>query len=49
VDADIRDYSGALDMKLRCVYVIVYQDGFTIKNKLKLICDSFQGKTFEVP
>jgi len=31
------------------VYIIVYWDGDFIKDKIKRICDSFQGQRFDLP
>ena len=39
----LKDYAGALDHRLRSVYVIVFQDGQHIRDKLNKICDSFMG------
>lgn len=50
MDAEgLQDYSGALDRRARTVYVIVFQDGLHIREKLVRICDSFLGKNFDVP
>lgn len=49
VNADLRDYTGASNLSLRTVYVIVFQDGQTVREKLIKICESFQGKMFEIP
>jgi hypothetical protein len=35
------DYTGHVDRRLRTVYVIVFQEGVTIRAKLTKICDSF--------
>lgn len=47
--AGLQDYSGALDRRARTVYVIVFQDGLHIRDKLVRICDSFLGKNFDIP
>ena len=47
--ADLRDYTGAANFSLRTVYVIVFQDGSTVKEKLMRICDSFGTTRFEIP
>ena len=41
VDADLKDYTGAVTTDLRTVYVIVFQDGLTVRDKLSKLCDSF--------
>jgi vacuolar-type H+-ATPase subunit I/STV1 len=33
----------------RSVYIITFQDGATIREKITKICDSFQGQRFELP
>lgn len=45
----LADYTGALDGKARTVYVIVFQDGNHLRNKLSKICDSFMGRIVEIP
>jgi V-type H+-transporting ATPase subunit a len=35
------DYAGHADRKLRTVYVIVFQEGATIRANLSKICESF--------
>ena len=39
--ADLKDYSGEVRMQLRTVYVLVFQDGQTVRDKLTKVCDSF--------
>jgi hypothetical protein len=46
---DLKDYTGVTSLALKTVYVIVFQDGQTVREKLMKICDSFQGKNFELP
>ena len=41
VNADLRDYTGSVNLSLRTVYVIVFQDGQTVRDRLSKICDSF--------
>ena len=43
------DYAGILDKKMRCVYVIVFQEGQSTRNKLSKICDSFNARQVEIP
>lgn len=31
------------------MYIIVYQEGPNIRHKIERICDSFNGKRFELP
>jgi len=33
----------------RSVYIIVFQNGPTIKEKIERICDSFPGQRYEIP
>ena len=47
--AGLQDYAGGLDGRARTVYVIVFQDGMHVRDKLVRICDSFLGKNFDVP
>ena len=32
----------------RCVYMVVYQDGDTMRDRVQKICDSFMGSRFEI-
>mmetsp|Transcript_34270 Transcript_34270/g.25350 ORF Transcript_34270/g.25350 Transcript_34270/m.25350 type:complete len:205 (+) Transcript_34270:680-1294(+) len=48
-NADLRDYTGASSFKLKTVYVIVFQDGMTVRDKLNRICESFSSNRFEIP
>ena len=43
------DYAGYADRKLRTVYVIVFQEGTTIRAKLTKICESFSGNQVDIP
>jgi V-type H+-transporting ATPase subunit a len=45
----LADYSGQLDKKLRTVYVIVFQEGPHFRSRLTKICDSFMGRSVEIP
>jgi V-type H+-transporting ATPase subunit a len=45
----LQDYAGLLDQRPRTVYVIVFQEGSHIRDKLIKICDSFMGKNFDIP
>lgn len=33
----------------KAVYMVVYQDGSMIRDRVQKICDSFMGQRFEVP
>ena len=44
-----QDYSGKADKRARTVYVIIFQEGPHIRERLLKICDSFMGKNFEIP
>lgn len=33
----------------KAVYMVVYQDGAMIRDRVQKICDSFMGQRFEVP
>ena len=43
------DYAGYTDKQLRTVYVIIFQEGGTIRTQLKKICESFMGRQVEIP
>ena len=45
----LADYSGAMDKRQRSVYVIVFQEGSHLRDRLAKICDSFMGRTVEIP
>lgn len=47
--AGLADYSGTLDKRLRSVYVIVFQEGVNTRSKLTRICESFMGRSIDVP
>jgi V-type H+-transporting ATPase subunit a len=47
--AGLQDYAGGLDRRARTVYVIVFQEGQHMREKLVRICDSFLGKNFDIP
>ena len=48
-ETGLKDYTGAVDKKLRTVYVIVFQDGQFLRGKIQKICDSFLGRNVEIP
>ena len=43
----IKDYDGL--EKTKTVYVLVYQEGAQMKEKVTRVCQSFQGKIFTLP
>ena len=43
----IKDVDG--NEKIRVVYVLVFQEGDYLKDKVTKICDSFQAKAFILP
>lgn len=43
------DYAGKLDNRQRSVYVVIFQEGQHIREKLVRICDSFLGANFDIP
>lgn len=43
----IEDYYGKKQWKT--VYVVVFQEGDTLRDKITRICDSFMGERFEIP
>lgn len=45
----LHDYAGKQDNRQRSVYVIIFQEGATMRDKLIKICDSFLGKNFDIP
>lgn len=45
----LHDYAGKQDNRHRSVYVIIFQEGATMRDKLIKICDSFLGKNFDIP
>ena len=47
--AGLPDYSGRLDDIARTVYVVIFQDGAHVRDRLQKICDSFNGQTVEIP
>ncbi|CAI2384126.1 unnamed protein product [Moneuplotes crassus] len=46
-DNPIKDYDGKEIQK--SVYVVIFQEGDTIKEKIVKICDSFLGEIFDIP
>lgn len=47
--AGLPDYAGRLDDVARTVYVVIFQDGSHVRDRLQKICDSFNGQTVEIP
>lgn len=45
----LTDYTGAQNTQLRTVYVVVFQEGQHIRGKIQKICDSFLGRSVEIP
>ena len=43
----IKDYDG--NEKTKTVYVLVYQEGAQLQEKVTRVCQSFQGKIFTLP
>ena len=37
------------DKVQKVVYMVVYQDGAVIRDRVQKICDSFMGSRFEIP
>lgn len=37
------------EKKQKVVYMVVYQDGAVIRDRVQKICDSFMGSRFEIP
>ena len=35
--------------EVRSVYIIMFLDGPTVRDRIKKICDSFQGERFDIP
>ena len=48
-NAELTDYTGAISLTLRVVYVIIFQEGIHTRSRLAKICDSFMGKNFDIP
>jgi V-type H+-transporting ATPase subunit a len=48
-DNEIKDYTGAIDKKLRSIFVIVFQDGGFMRTKINKVCDSFLANSVEIP
>lgn len=38
-----------INAKKRSVYIIVFWDGETIREKIQKVCDSFTGQRYELP
>ena len=45
----LKDYTGAVDKKLRSIFVIVFQEGGFLRGKITKVCDSFQANSVEIP
>ena len=43
------DEENPTSSKKRSVYIIVFWDGDTIRDKIKKICDSFSGQRYDLP
>lgn len=43
------DYAGIMDKRLRTIYVIVFQEGASTRNKLIKISESFTARQVEIP
>lgn len=41
--AGLPDYAGRLDDVVRTVYVVIFQEGSHVRDKLQKICESFNG------
>jgi V-type H+-transporting ATPase subunit a len=48
-NADLRDYTGSFRVDTKTVYLIIFQEGSNVREKLTKICDSFDGEKFEIP
>ena len=48
-DQELKDYTGSKDLMLRAVFVVIFQEGLHIRNKLLRIVESFSGKNFDIP
>ena len=46
-DSPLRDFAGKILNKV--VYVLVFEEGSHIKERIATLCDSFQGKRFHLP
>jgi V-type H+-transporting ATPase subunit a len=47
IETTLTDFSGKALQK--CVYVLVFEEGTHLREKITKICDSFQGKRFHLP
>ena len=47
IETTLADFSGKTLKK--CVYVLVFEEGTHLREKITKICDSFQGKRFHLP
>ena len=43
----MREFDGSL--KTKTVYVLIYQEGALMKDKITRVCNTFQGKIFNLP
>ena len=43
----IKDHDG--NVKTKSVYVLVYQEGSQMRDRVSRVCNSFQGKVFNLP
>lgn len=46
---ELKDYTGAVDKKLRSIFVIVFQEGGFLRSKITKVCDSFLANSVEIP
>jgi V-type H+-transporting ATPase subunit a len=47
IDEVLKDFKGKFLEK--CVYVLVFEEGTHLRDKITKICDSFQGKRYHLP
>lgn len=47
IEENLKDFQGRSLQK--CVYVLVFEEGTHLKEKVAKICDSFQGKRYHLP
>jgi hypothetical protein len=43
------EMEGVKSINPKSVYIITFQDGQTIKDKITRICDSFTGQRYDLP
>jgi V-type H+-transporting ATPase subunit a len=46
---ELKSYTGKIKERPRVVYVILFQEGAHVREKLLRICDSFLGQRFDIP